>query len=172
MPLYSFDDDGELYGFSVEWTEPDNMLSDAEVVSDAELDAMVIHAGFEATIDNGQDQEIYLANRFEAARDLRGRSVTACVRLLEEVDGMPDLPRIEVFVTTSEDLISGFSSALALQRDSTWREIRVAVDNPTRTDGEMPIFPDDARGIGFKVFTGLSGNYGTVRIAVDGITIE
>jgi hypothetical protein len=166
MPRWSFDDDTRE-GFTIFYAAPDAVDEASMLTPDPALHALVLEAGF-----SGRDQELYILHSFES-EDLRGKSVTACVRLLPDADDPPSLPRIEVQVVTGEvdDYVSGFSDETPTPRD--WEAITVDVDQPTRTDGMMPIFPNEVWGVGFKIFTlEGAGTYGPVRIAVDAITID
>src|SRR6185503_17029289 len=140
MPLWSFDDD-MLHGFGVTYSAPAEVRPGTRVWVDPMVaSAMILDAGFDPNTDGGRDGEIYVANSFEAM-NLSGHSVTACVRLVAELDDAPNLPDIELFVSTGPSDIEGNSAQTIFARVSSCNGSRSTSTHRREPTAKCPSSP-------------------------------
>jgi hypothetical protein len=148
-------------GFEVAYAEPSALLNSSSLAS--EDGSLRMRVGFD-----GQEQQFYAAAAFLPPVDYRGKSISACVRLLSNVDDAPDLPAIELFASSGDDQSQAYSSTHRFD-DTDWFVLELLTELPSREDG--PYDASDTRSIGFALGTD-SGSYGNIVVDVDGISIR
>jgi hypothetical protein len=161
VPNYFTFETSSTEGFEITYFEPQLLRNSSSIAS--ENGSLVLRVGFD-----GEQQEFDVASMFEDPIDLRGKVISACVRLIQNVDDSPQLPAIELFASSGENQNEGYSFEKRFA-DTDWFELELLTDLPSRQDG--PYDAGATSSIGFVVWTDF-GYYGGVVIEIEGISIE
>jgi hypothetical protein len=160
-PNYFTFETSSTEGFEVTYFEPQLLRNSSSITS--ENGSLVLRIGFD-----GEQQEYDVASLFEEPLDLEGKVVSACVRLVDNVEDSEHLPAIELYASSGENQDEGYSYEKRFS-NTDWFKLELIADLPSRQDGLYDASVTSS--IGFAVWTDF-GYYGAVEIEIDGVSVE
>jgi hypothetical protein len=166
-------ENGSVDGF-YHYTYPAELDDNTFFAVDETDGTLRVTAGFDPSIDSGRTQTIFAADAFlEEPRDLTGKAVFACVRLVEKLDGASGFPQSTAYVESTTAEITADGEPVLLDDVATWQTISLDIDDPAHIyAGAVPYDPSQIVRLGVLIETGDSGTYGPVVIAIGAVWIE